>query len=245
MTYLEIKKLFVEMTGRYDLVVDTTSYADQSVLNVKFFINAGARLLDSLSNRKKELLWYNQDLSAGDSVHEIDNLRSIKEVWVENSSGRNILTKKSLGWIRDEYEAASTQGTPLYWAPGVKALSPQQSALTSADYTTEFTYNATGLMFGNHFNKMAVIIHPVLDSAYTLSVLGMFFEKTLSDDSDLNYWSEVYPEALLNAGMYAIESFYSNREGMRDHLESIQRTIRGIEFDTVDEEISGETQVRG
>lgn len=250
MNRLSLTKLFLEASGMHSLVVDSLNgnYSDASPIGVNYFLNAGARFLDGRIDRPKQFEWYKKDIAVGQVLAVIDNVRAIKEVWIMNVDGRNLLEKKSYGWIRDQYSdsaAATTNEQPLYWTPAVIGLNPDQQGLTSVSYTSEFTYDADDLSFGQHYNKRGILWMPPSDGIYTISVLAQFFSKVLSSDSDENYWSVKYPETLLEAAMFMLERFFRNSEGMRDHLAAINSDIPGISFDLYEEEISGATQLSG
>jgi len=252
MAYLDIKKRFIKLTGRTDLVVDTTAYVSATIYGVDEVIQAGQRILDSMSTRRKEFSWERKDIAIGDIRLDISNTRAIKEVWISNAAGKILLTKDSLGKIREAFAkptTALTNGKPEFWTVAVNNLSPNQVNLTAAGggdpFTAQFTFDFEDLVFGNHFVINSVLFYPPSDSIYTMSVLGKFFEKTLAVDGDINYWTEIYPDILIKAGMLVLEGDYRNTEGERNQLATIQMRLAGMEHDLIDEEIGGRTQQAG
>lgn len=65
------------------------------------------------------------------------------------------------------------------------------------------------------------------------------------DKLENSYWSDVYPEVLIYSALWAIESFYRNREGMRDWESAIRVYLDGIDMDIVEQEIVGIDQMIG
>ncbi len=252
MAYLAIKQRFIKLTGRHDLVVDTTNYVSATIYGVDEVIQAGQRILDSMTSRRKEFSWERKDIAAGDIKLDISNTTSVKEVWLVNAAGKTPLEKDSLGKIRETYgkpKADLTQGKPEFWTLAVNNLSPNQESLTavggSSPFTAQFTFDSDDLIFGDHFAQNTVLFFPASDAVYTLSVLARFFEKTLVVNTDINYWTEIYPDILIKAGMLVLEGDYRNTEGERNQLATIQSRLRGLENDLIDEQISGRTQQAG
>lgn len=238
MNLLEIRTKFIDLTGRFDLVVDTTSYEDNGA---NFFIEAGQRFIDSKINFPKSLARYQKDIAVDSILLTLQYARSIKEVWVTNSDGKYKLEKKTLTWLRSNYAdtlADIDTGRPLYYSPAILGLSPEQAALTSGDYTDEFTYDADDLMFGSHYGYNGVVFMPPADEIYTMTVIAEFLSIVLSLDADTNYWSIMFPDVLVAAAMLALEKFYRNTEGVKDMTAVVMDSLLGIDKDMVEQEIS-------
>ena len=121
---LLVKKKLVDLSGRTDLVVDTTDYIDAGNIGTKFFIQAATRMLDQMQDTPHSTAELAKTLTVGDSTWEVSNLRSIESFWINDTSdtGWNSVTKKSLKGIRDKFSepvADITNGVPQYWAPDV------------------------------------------------------------------------------------------------------------------------------
>jgi hypothetical protein len=246
-TLLEIRTEFVKQSGRYDLVVNTDDYADNGA---DFLIQSGQRWLDQHQFHKKAHARYKKDVAAGVNSVSIKKLISPKEVWIANSEGRTKLTKVDLEWIREEYSkpvASSDQGAPLYYALTVNRMSPEQKALTSANYTTEFTYDAENIIFADQGDAAqfdTVIIQPPPDETYTLEVLGIFFSE-LTADTDTSFWTIHHPEVSVLAAMLAESFFFHNREGSADMISAIDSYLYGIDKGQVEFDIAEMDQIGG
>lgn len=247
-TLKEIREEFITRSGRFDLVVDTTDYVDNGA---NFLIQAGQRWLDLNQNHRRGNARYKEDLSAGTHIVNVQNMRSLKEVWIANADGRTELDKKSLAWLRSEYAddlvSEVDQDTPLYYALTVSRLAPQQLALTSSDYTAEFTYDVDDIMFADEGIALlydSVIIMPPPDEIITIELIGQFFS-VLSTDTDKSFWSELFPELSVLATMLAETIFFRNSEGMRDMKIALLEFTNGIDKDGVESDIANFNQIGG
>lgn len=121
MTRDQIVTHFIELSGRYDLVTNAIGgdYSNASPMGADFFINGGVKWLENRVERRKEFLWERVDIAVGQVLQTVRNVKSFKEVWMMNVDGRAILSKKSVGWLRENYGAASgiDNDKPKFWAP--------------------------------------------------------------------------------------------------------------------------------
>lgn len=252
MTLLQIRQKFVELSGRYDLVSNPATFTPDNGAN--FFIQAGQRLLDNL--HEKQLAWYKKNLAIGDAVVDVQYVKSVKEVWIANADGRVQLDKVDYGWLRENYSkpiASQDTGDPLYYAVGVNKLSPAQITLTTvagaSPYTAQFTYGFEDLILANEssegYQYATVLIAPPTDEVKTIEILGQFFSLPLSSDTQVNFWSEQYPELLIQSALYQMETFYRNSEGARDWYNAIDLGLLGLDKNQVDEEVTDIDQREG
>lgn len=234
MTLVELRRKFVELSGRYDLASNTSTWADNGA---NFFINAGQNYLDriiTIPETKASLFFA---LAAGEySVMFQQRCRAILEVWINNSEERVLLEKHSLKDLKEYYSSlvsAMESGQPLYYAPAnLRALE------TTAQNTLGTFLSLNHLETDAKYNYRGIIVAPPCDSDYVIEVVGMFNQATLSTDSQENYWTLEVPELLLKAALYQLETFYRNTEGANDWLRAIQIEVDGLDKDTVEEEIS-------
>lgn len=245
-TFAELKTLFQETSGRYDLIDET----NQTTL--KFLFNAGLRYLDVRYKNPKGEAWYKKDIVAGDYKLVIPSCRTILEVWASSSEARTLLEKVADGDLKTgypEYPSSLDSGTPTYFSPIVIGLAPDQEDLTSTPgddvYTTQFSYDPYEIMFGAHYGYSGILLMPPADTTYTISVKGNFFSKQMSSGSDYNYWTLAYPEVVVYAAMYALEIFYRNLEGAKAQEQFIKNTLDGLEADVIEQEIAQISRMEG
>lgn len=238
MNLLQIRTKWVDTNGRTDLVVDTTDYTDNGA---NFFIQAGQRLLDSLLPFPGSKGRYVKDIAADDYKLMMKYIRAIDSVWIKASGEDRVeLDRKSYSWLLEEYGDSISDmdsGEPTYYAPIIHTISPEQKDLTDATYSTEFTHDYEDILFGStRYQKRGIAFRPKADQAYTMTVFAHFFS-LMSSDADISWHSEQYPELLVLASNWALEAFYKNRTGMQDWMEAIQQFLRGIDHDSVREEM--------
>jgi hypothetical protein len=250
MNLLAIRTKFVDLSGRYDLVNDTTDYVDNGA---DFFISSGQRFLDNHQLHPKSILRYQKDIAVGTYTIEFKDALAIKEVWFTTDDSRKILEQKPLGWIKEEYGypfSATNNGDTTYYSINIIGLMGDQDALTSSDYNTIFTREHQDIHFitsssgTSHQYYRGILIMPPNEKAGTITVIGQFKAKDLSDSTDENFWSVNYPDLLIQAANYSLESFYRNTEGANDWRAIIEETLKGIDYNMVEEDITGVVQLR-
>lgn len=234
-TLAHIRQNFVELSGRFDLVVNTTAYADNGA---NFFIQAANRWLDNRQENPTQTKSYRKDLAAAGYTLDIENVRSLLEVWVTNASGeRAKLTKRTQTYMRENYEPVpsdNTSGTPVDWCPLFNQLAYQQKAQTSLSHS-DFTYDDNDVLFGLSDQKRSILLMPPADETYTVTVYGNFFGK-LTEDTDTTYWSREHPDLLIQATLLMIEMFYRNTQGVNDMLSAMTPALMGIDRQLVTED---------
>lgn len=252
MSLLSVREKFAELSGRHDLVVDFAG-ADYSDSGADWHLNTGQRMLDRKASFLKVYSWCKKDIAIGDYSMTFRYAAAIKEVWIMGVTQEKVqLAKKSHNWMREEYGEAyadETSGTPAYYCPTIIGLSPDQSGLTAAGgaspYTDEFTYDSEELMFGDHWLYNGVLFLPPSEAVLTVSVLGRFKSKPLSADADKTFWTEVHPDILISAGMWSLERFYRNREGVLDHMLTINDALMDLDKDVVEQEAQDLDEMEG
>lgn len=233
MSLVEVREQFAKISGRHDLVVDTTDWADNGA---DFYINAGQMFLDRLANFKKSRSRVFTEITSGDWYALFQSCRSIKEVWISNSDGEKWkLIKKDFDIIRAAYAedpANLDSDDPLYYAPINLRRSPETADTITVDFFGATEYTETG----DHFEYNGIVFMPPVDDTMTLEIRGLFYHPKLSDDDDENYWTEVHPIILVMAACRALEVISRNTEGVNDWTNSIKAELFGLELDEVEED---------
>lgn len=236
MNLLEIRKKFIELSGRFDLVVDITDYVDNGA---DFYIREGSKLLDQLNDSGAEegTVFYN--VKVGDYYLFIPELRVVEEVWAYNSEKRFQL------------EETNRVGLWEYFP----------NKLLSSDYTLPTKYYPGSFKVGNTESNDRVpdfmirlsdegdvpngIIFQPTDTALTIEVIGKFFSSKLERDCDTNFWSIHYPLLLTWASLYNLEVSYRNSEGAKDWMSAIELRLFYISKDKVDQDSINVKQMQG
>jgi hypothetical protein len=250
MDYKDLRKKFVELSGRYDLIksTDEDDGAD-------FFINAGQKYLDRLLTTNKMWARYPVAVAAGTYIVKTVDIRAIKEVWISNADGKIQLTPCNMQQLRTEYAeefASVTQGQPTYYAPAIFRPAPDSlNSITGlSDSADLLLYNATAP--AQHFNYHGIVIMPPPDVAYTVTIWGLFYSPTLTATLSgstwtqvKSYWTEVHPEVLIEAALFKLEGFYRNTDGAKDFKATLMEDVSGLDNDSVEEDLVGDMQMGG
>lgn len=237
MNLLEVREQFVKISGRYDLITDQTSYADNGA---DFYIKAGQNFLDRLRNAPKSENSVFAKLGAGEWYITFSRCRSIRAVWVNNSEGRSELEKKTLSWLYEEFSgtvASTDRGTPYYYCP---------ARLRS---TEEIDRDSLGVFFNyaedSSEELRGILIFGPADEIIVVEVQGLFYSDELDRDVSTSYWTSNYPETLVKAAMHQLATFQRDHRDAGDWLKAMLLDLEGIDKDSVDEDIAAITQIRG
>lgn len=251
MDYVDVRKKFAEISGRWDLV-NSSTYEDNGA---DFIINAAQKYLDRLLDSGKMRARYPVIMTAGTIVAKTIGLRAIQEVWAANADGKVQLTPTSIQSIRDAYYEESAnieQGVPAYYAPAVFRPYPDTLASTTGMYDVEdlLLYNVSAP--AQHFNYEGIIVMPPPDDTYTISIWGLFYSPTLSATlsngvwtQTKSFWTEVHPEILVSAAIYRLHGLYHNTAGAADYKAIVMDDITGIDHDAAEQDCAGSMQMGG
>jgi hypothetical protein len=239
MNLKEIRTQFVKISGRYDLVVDITDWADNGA---NYYIQAGQDMLERLIGTLPESegrIWETLAIG-GYYVSFQKRCRTIKEVWVNTSDKRYQLEKKDWEWLKGEYSgtiSSSDNGSPLYYCP---------AKLREIDVTDK---GATGVFYNyttsSSKDYRGILIFPATDEQIDVEILGNFYQSALSTDADSNVFTILHPDTLIKAAVYQLELFYKDRYKLKGILDAISLDTLEIGKDLVEEEIQDITHIEG
>jgi hypothetical protein len=241
MNLKEIRTKFVELSGRFDLVVDTTDYVDNGA---NFFIQSGQRWLDRLENVSKSVGKVYKRIESGDWYAIFNDCRAVKKIYVADDESRWELVKKDLGWLMLEYEDAIDdidEGNPQYYAPAILREVPQSlGAITMSKFVDENIQVQASHMLYN-----GIIFMPPADDTFIIEIQGLFYSEKLKVDSDINHWSINDPLILVFAALHELEESYRNTEGAKDWEAAVRSKVVGIGMDQVEEDIADVDHMEG
>jgi hypothetical protein len=264
MSLLDIRKEFVKVSGRYDLVVDAFN-DDWTDNGANFYINAGQLYLDQRIEVKQSEAVFYKKLQADIVGCSIPDCRAIREVWIQNlesvvsvdwtdpqfvdTSGKSRLPLKKVSkeWMRDKYRGMFnniTSGPPKYYCLTTLRVYPD-------NFTINQLESYAGFMDALAFNSMqnpiynAILMLPPLDHEYVAEVVGLFYSPQFTEDTQETIWSYRYPTVLVWAALRELEITYRNTEGAKDWETAISARLLDIDKDTVEEVIAGVSQMEG
>ena len=232
-----IRAKFITLSGRDDLV-----NADSSDNGANYFINAGQRMLDRKIDFRKSTGRLFEELAADSWYLKTTGVRSLDQVWVNDSESRWILEKKNLTFLHKEFpDLISETDTrdPLYWSPALIR------GMDVTDMDAQGSFFNYVLAEADNDEYTGLVILPPPDVSIVVELIGKFYSPTLSSDSDESYWTVVHEDLLIMAALYRLEVSYRNTEGANDWLRAITDDLMDIDKDTVHEDNANVDQLEG
>lgn len=244
MNLLEIRTKAAQVSGRWDLVNNTT-FADNGM---DYYIRAGQRYLDLTYFGRRLEGRYIVDVDADQHLINVPIARAIHEVWIHDGENRVKLEKKTFSWLKENYPAVINQqesGTPLYYAAaitrGIRHFGSRASNQAGEDFSV---VDADVISDPTHEINSIIIMPPPEDSC-TAEVWGLYYSNSLIEDTDESFWSVSHEDVLIHAAFRAIEVEHRNTQGVTDWTNAINSQMSGIIFDDLEEEIQDVNQMEG
>ena len=239
MNLLQVRTQFVKISGRYDLVVDTSAWVDNGA---NYYLQAGQDMLERIVGilpNSEGRIW--ETLSVGGYYVSFQKrCRFISDVWVNTSDERYQLKKKSWEWMKGEFPdiiSASYNGEPLYYCP---------AKLRRVDATDQ---GATGIFYNytlaDSKDYRGILILPATDEQIDIEIVGTFYQPALSLDADTNIWTILHPDTLIKAAVYQLELFYKDRYKLKNLMDAIMQDTLEIGKDVVEEEVTAVSEMEG
>lgn len=241
MNLLQIRQKFRTESGRFDLV-----NADGSDNGADFYINEGSKYLDRLEEIGKSHAYNYSTLATGRYFASFPYCRAVQEVWVFNSTARWQLEKKDFQWLRAEYKQMFLQsdtGSPLYYAPIDIRMVP--SVVDANASLLDILAAGVDILGTDNMDYNAVLVLPRTSADIHVEVGGLFYQKELVADTDINYWSQLHPLLLIMATSRHLEVINRNTQGKQDWDRAIQDYIIGLGRDVVEEQIAERIEMEG
>jgi len=241
MNLLQLRTLFRDISGRYDLV--TTGFANNGS---DFYINEGSKWLDKMDETQNSWASYIEVITAGTWYLQFPSCRAIKEVWAATqASGRRQLVKVDLqdmlaGYLSTDV-ASVTNGTPEHYCPAYARYIPE--TVTPAQIATFATYIQIPVKATYGYNTLILSI-PVDDDTL-IDVKGLFYSATLTADTDENYWSAQHPLLLAMAAVRQVHMSSGNIQGMKNIDEPLRVEMSSLGMDLVEQLIAEVDQMEG
>lgn len=215
MNLAEIRKMFVRLSGRNDLVKP-----DGSDDGANFFIQAGQKFIDNYVETINTSGKLNVNLLKGEYSVSFSS-RVIEKVLANNGEFTWPLTKISPSDIHRMYADLVSSGPVI---GGVPSFYSPISAQT-VDSDTNEDYNG-------------LLVYPPSDTNLSLIIFGKFQVSELKEDSQSNFWSIKYPMILILSAMRQLEIVNRNSAGVEDYEKAIMKELLPLERDLVDQEAS-------
>lgn len=243
MALSDVRKDFIKASLRYDLV-ENGNLTTNVDAGANYFLNAGQKFLDIKSRHPKSSKRHMTSIASGEFSLEVKDLLSVERLTIINADGRTDITNgvKTAREIRDLAPALIeewTPGTPANWAMNVIGLAPDQKAETAITFAASGVVDYDDIHFTDDHEWRGIIFYPPVDQTYTLELIGKFYSASLTANADETFWTEVHPEMLVIAGLYALERTLKNTTAMKDHLNALEPMLLLLDTAEVESELSG------
>ena len=252
MNLKQVRRLFVEWSGREDLVNE--DYSDRGADE---FIRQAADWLDENLDHPKSETRHVVQITQGDFYIQLPRCQAITGVWIMGTDvdgqyiRRQLEGPRTMAWIRNEYNekwSSQSQDTPRDFGLNIIGLDGSQQDLTSSDlsgYDDIEDLILSGDVTNHHFQYTGILLAPVADQTYTVNVFGRFYQSTLTDDTDLNYWTVVKPFVLAKAACRMHEGTLRNFQGEKDWMASLDIDLQALDKSSADLLSAGLTEMNG
>ena len=240
MTLRELRKRFIEMSGRYDLWND-----DGSNNGADFFIHRGQRHLENLLSNGRQDAEHHVMLS-GTSQFCLPDVRVVKDVYVKGvEQKRTKLTRISLEQARAYLveEPAGALAPEFYCVVNSRGAYGEPVADDGSCFVSIIQETATHLTY----NQVGIFLFPRISAG---NVINVTVETTTREpllllDDDFNFWTTEWPEALLYASMRTMEISYRNSQGVKDWDAAISSILVPFDMDWVEDDMQNATRMEG
>lgn len=242
MNLVQAREQFVKLSGRYDLVVDSTDWADNGA---DYFLKAGLKFLDREVSFDKDHAKYFEQLAIGEWFASFADYRAIHSVWFATATERWQLSYLSPGDLQAEYGTVPygnvSTGEPQYWTHAILRSAPEGVAKDVVDsgYGSEIAVD------GSQVSKHGVILMPPTDTAGNVEIWAKFRTPWPSEETGTNFWFSEHEHVAVLAGLYQLEISFRNRQGAADWLEAIRLELHGIEKDSVEDDANQAEEMEG
>lgn len=226
MTLTELRAIFRDRSGDINILDP----------DVDRYINSGIELLDLLTTYSHAPAKYYAELAIGDTFHTFSSKnRVVNEVWIiDSEDGRTKLEKVKRSDLVEQYadDDSVNAGKPLYYAMDINRAHP-----TAFDETTlPVEFRPFIDTVATDYNIKGILFKPPTDEVYVLEIIGKFHSPVLTLLYPNNWWGVNYPDLVILAAMYQLETHYRNLEGASGYMDTMATLIRGIEYDKAEED---------
>lgn len=231
MNLYDIRKWAVEVSGRYDLIIDGSDFVDAGMDK---YIDEGRRFLDEKQNvdRHSYSRVY-KEVSVGGWFVSVPNVRAIITAFSSTATSRNEMKRIGYREMADHFTQPITMGNYIefqYCQPFCIAMVRSPDSADKTALTTETFFDL--VIDGPEENA---IIFPPYENDVVIEAWGTFYSDKLVNDIDENLWSVRWPQLLVWATLYHVEVDYRNTTGASDWLSQIMARLDLIDKDQTEQ----------
>lgn len=205
--------LFTAYTGRSDLTKTQNAW----------FLNQGSRMLDRLGDWPHNRGRHIETLEAGEYHFSLPRqVRVVKHAYIKALKGDSITGSYNDGaqWLMKgprpiteiqqlypDMTDTSIRSGPVYWGDGWRVLVMPDAGVEGLDLPADLADVAADSSVADH---LSIVIAPPPDKAYHLIFFVYKYTPDLVADTDTNFWSTNFSEALLLAAKAVYQKSLDN-----------------------------------
>jgi len=219
MTLQEIRKQFIEQSGRYDLGIQQTdgTFLDNGA---NYYINSGLRMLGGFIDVPAAEYIKTTSIVAGENTLSISKVATVTKLMYRSNGGVD-----EGSWF------------PLIYVPFNEFINTYPAALNDDADTTAYTGLECFTVMSavddtTTFASRSIVLNCRLTDALEFKYMYTLIQK-LSAETDINFYTINYPELVVDASCYRLEASYRNTEGMKDWMNAMRPTLDAIDNATV------------
>lgn len=243
MDLLGIRTQFIQWSGRYDLVSDHNTFADNGADN---FIREGQKFLDERVNEYQIAMKDYREVDAGAWYVVVDEVREIHHVYVRTNNDRRALIRYDLVAMVEKYPNKISDYVwqlPEDYCFGVYRGFDQTTVRDTLGEYFDTAINSS-LPGGATYQLRTIgFMHPI-DVPGLIEVWGMFNANRLEIDTSESYWTRRHPALLTWAALYILEVSMRNTQGANDWLRAINDKLLEFDKSYVQEDIVNKRMIR-
>ena len=237
MNLLQIRELFREVSGRWELVNN-----DLSDAGADHYINEAIRWLDRRADVNRAWatipLWVPQ----GSWVVQFPTARSIRNVRYEHLPVCIIKPVDMFGYL-NRFEGRLPTAIPSACSILVTAQAEEGTLPKTTENFKEFFSSIEISNATDEVNTVIFDAHVPNEDAM-ISLVGMFYQQPLIEDTDTNFWSRNHSMLLVNAAVRQVHVASGNKALLDILNEEMQADFTAFEFDRIEESLEGNSQMR-
>lgn len=233
MNLLDIRKKFVELSGREDL-----KNSDNTDNGADYFINSASKWLDEQLDNEKAVGRNYRLVDPKQFIIPIKECRVIHEVWateVVNPKWKK-LNRRDLDFFKRRVNsiARADKGIPTDYVPTNLRTSPSTDRPQDPDFFNSIA-DLSDYISDAHYPYQGILLWPFPRKQMQVEIKGMFYQDALINDDDTNFWANQHPNLLIDAALRQLESSYRNTQGVKDWENVIHIKLVNIDKDSVAE----------
>ena len=219
MTLKEIRKQFIEQSGRYDLGIQQTdgTFLDNGA---NYYINAGLRMLGGLIDVPAAEYIKTANIVAGENTISIPKVATVTKLMYRTNGGTD-----EGGWF------------PIIYVPFYEFINTYPDALNDDADTSSYTGIECFTVMSDIdnsalFASRSIVLNSKMTDALEFKYMYTLIQ-SLSAETDINFYTVNYPELVVDASCYRLEAGYRNTEGMKDWMNAMRPTLDAIDNATI------------